>query len=156
MTVCNTEIIEYSRCKRRKVQAEFNGGDITSDGGVMLLRETDRRLQLTQRLAAAFNDPRCPSKTRHGLLSILRQRVYGLALGYEDLNDHSTLRKDPAIQTAAAQDQDPASASTLCRFENWISPTALRDISRILIDVFIVGQTLAPGLAGCSYYLPWR
>ena len=144
MTVCNTKIIEYSRCKRRKVQAEFNGGDITSDGGVMLLREIDRRLQLTQRLAAALNDPRCPSKTRHSLLSILRQRVYGLALGYEDLNDHSTLRKDPAIQTAVDQDQDLASTSTLCRFENWISPTALRDISRILIDVFIESFAKAP------------
>lgn len=137
MTVCNTKMIEYSRCKRRKVQAEFNGGDITSDGGVMLLREIDRRLKLTKRIAASLNDPRCSRRTRHNLLSMLRQRVYGLALGYEDLNDHITLRKDPAIQTAVEQDQDLASTSTLHRFENWISPDALWDISRTLVDVFI-------------------
>lgn len=137
MTVCTTKIIEYSRCKRRKVQAEFNGGDITSDGGVMLLREVDRRLRLTERIAAILNDPRCPSKTRHSLLHMLRQRVYGLALGYEDLNDHSTLRKDPALQTAVEQDKDLASTSTLCRFENWVTFDALWDISRTLIDVFI-------------------
>ena len=144
MTVCTTKIIEYARCKGRKVQAQFNGGDITSDGGVMLLREVDRRLQLTKRIAAALNDPRCPSKTHHSLLHMLRQRVYGLALGYEDLNDHKTLRKDPAIQTAVDQDQDLASTSTLCRFENWISFDALWDISRILIDLFIESFDKAP------------
>jgi hypothetical protein len=144
VTVCTTKIIEYARCKGRKVQAQFNGGDITSDGGVMLLREVDRRLQLTKRIAAALNDPRCPSKTHHSLLHMLRQRVYGLALGYEDLNDHKTLRKDPAIQTAVDQDQDLASTSTLCRFENWISFDALWDISRILIDLFIESFDKAP------------
>ena len=144
MTVCTTKIIEYARCKGRKVQAQFNGGDITSDGGVMLLRDVDRRLQLTKRIAAALNDPRCPSKTHHSLLHMLRQRVYGLALGYEDLNDHKTLRKDPAIQTAVDQDQDLASTSTLCRFENWISFDALWDISRILIDLFIESFDKAP------------
>ena len=144
MTVCNTKMIEYSRCKRRKVQAEFNGGEITSDGGVMLLREIDSRLKLTKRIAATLNDPRCSRKTRHNLLSMLRQRVYGLALGYEDLNDHITLRKDPAIQTAVEQDQDLASTSTLHRFENWINPDALRDISRTLVDVFIESFDKAP------------
>ena len=74
MTVCSTKIIEYARCKGRKVQAQFNGGDITSDGGVMLLRAVDRRLQLTKRIAATLNDPRCSSKTRHSLLHMLRQR----------------------------------------------------------------------------------
>ena len=144
MTVCTTKIIEYARCKGRKVQAQFNGGDITSDGGVMLLREVDRRLQLTKRIAACLNDPRCSSKTRHSLLHMLRQRVYGLALGYEDLNDHNALRKDPAIQTAVDQDQDLASTSTLCRFENWISFDALWDISRILVDLFIESFDKAP------------
>jgi len=144
VTVCSTKIIEYARCKGRKVQAQFNGGDITSDGGVMLLRAVDRRLQLTKRIAATLNDPRCSSKTRHSLLHMLRQRVYGLALGYEDLNDHNTLRKDPAIQTAVDQDQDLASTSTLCRFENWISFDALWDISRILVDLFIESFDKAP------------
>lgn len=131
MTVCITKTIEYSRCKRRKVQAEFNGGDITLDGGVMLLREVDHRLKLTKRIAAVLNDPRCSWKTRHSMLPMLRKRVYGLALGYEDLNDHITLRKDPTIQTAVERDQDLVSTSTLHRFENWISPDALRILAAL-------------------------
>jgi len=73
VTICTTKTIEYSRCKR-----------ISSDGGVMLLREVDRRLRLTKRIAATLNDPRCSRRTRHNLLPMLRQRVYALALGYED------------------------------------------------------------------------
>lgn len=89
----------------------------------MLLREIDRRLKLTKRIAATLNDPRCSWRTRHILLPMFRQRVYCLALGYEDLNDHITLRKDPAIQTSVRQDQDLASTSTLHRFGNWVSST---------------------------------
>ena len=100
MTVCTIPNVEYARFKRRKIEAEFTGGDITTDGGVMLLREIDKRLNLTARIAELFEDTRCKGKVRHPLLPMLRQRIYGIALGYEDLNDHKTLRKDKAIQTA--------------------------------------------------------
>jgi hypothetical protein len=144
VTVCTTKSIEFSSCKRRKVQAQFCGGDITSDGGVMLLREADRRMRLTERIAALLPDPRVKSKVLHRMLPMLRQRIYGLALGYEDLNDHSTLRSDPAIQTAVGRDSLLASSPTLCRFENWASPKSCWDISRVLVEIFIESFSAPP------------
>lgn len=94
MTLCTTKTIEFSRCKRRKIQVNFDGGEITSDAGVMLLNQADKILQLTSRIASTTNDPRNPKKITHTIQDMLRQRIYGLALGYEDLNDHDTLRKD--------------------------------------------------------------
>jgi len=144
VTVCTIPKVEYTRYKRRKVEAQFIGGDITSDGGVMLLREVDKKLNLTERIASVFKDPRCKNKIQHDLLAMLRQRVYSIALGYEDLNDHDTLRKDKAVQTAVERDSDLASASTLCRFENWTDPKAVRDISRMQVEVFIESFKSAP------------
>ena len=144
MTVCNTEVIEFSRCKRREVQAQFSGGAITSDAGVLLLREVDRRLRLTERVAKVIKDPRCKSKVRHQVVDMVRQRVYGLALGYEDLVDHDTLRSDPAIQTAVDRDQELASSPTLSRFENWADPSMLRQISSILVESFIESHPQPP------------
>jgi len=144
VTVCNTEVIEFSRCKRREVQAQFSGGAITSDAGVLLLREVDRRLRLTERVAKVIKDPRCKSKVRHQVVDMVRQRVYGLALGYEDLVDHDTLRSDPAIQTAVDQDQPLASSPTLSRFENWAAPSMLRQISTILVESFIESHPQPP------------
>ena len=144
MTVCTTEMIEFSSCKRRKVQAQFCGGEITSDGGVMLLREADRKLKLTERMAPLLPDPRLKSKVVHRMLPMLRQRVYALALGYEDLNDHGALRTDPAIQTAVGRDENLASSPTLCRFENWASPQSCWDISRELVEIFIESFSQPP------------
>ena len=144
MTVCTTKVIEFSSCKRRKVQAQFCGGEITSDGGVMLLREVDRRLRLTERIAPLLPDPRVTSKVIHRMLPMLRQRIYGLALGYEDLNDHSTLRSDPAIQTAVGRDEHLASSPTLCRFENWASAQSCWAISRVLVEIFIESFSTPP------------
>jgi hypothetical protein len=144
VTVCTTKVIEFSRCKRRKVQAQFCGGEITSDGGVMLLREADRRLKLTERIAPLLPDPRVKSKVIHRMLPLLRQRIYGLALGYEDLNDHGTLRIDPAIQTAVGRDKSLASSPTLCRFENWAGAQSCWEISRQLVEMFIESFSSAP------------
>ena len=144
MTVCTTKTIEFSSCKRRKVQAQFCGGEITSDGGVMLLREADRRLKLTERIAPLLPEPRVKSKVIHRMLPMLRQRVYALALGYEDLNDHGTLRSDPAIQTAVGRDEQLASSPTLCRFENWANGQSCWDISRELVEIFIESFSSPP------------
>ena len=111
MTLCTTKTIEFTRCKNRKVQANFNGGEITSDAGAILLNRADKIIGLTKRIASSINDLRCKGKIDHQAGDILRQRVYGLALGYEDLNDHSVLRKDTAIQTAVGSDKDFASSS---------------------------------------------
>jgi hypothetical protein len=127
-----------------KLKPNCTGGDITSDGGVMLLRAVDKRLNLTARVAELFEDTRCKDKVRHPLLPMLRQRIYGIALGYEDLNDHQTLRKDKMIQTAVERDRDLASSSTLCCFENRTSYQVTRGISRMQVEVFIESFKTAP------------
>ncbi len=91
---------------------------MTSDGGAVLLRLPDRRSDLLRRIARSVGDTRQRAEVQHSLLSMLRQRVYGLALGYEDVNDHESLRRDPGYQTAVGRDTDLASSPTLCRLEN--------------------------------------
>ncbi|GGO76323.1 hypothetical protein GCM10011348_03250 [Marinobacterium nitratireducens] len=117
MTHCTVTQDLVPRCKGRKIEANFDGGDITSDAGVILLRQLDRELGLTRSIARKITDPRSPSHCRHQAQTMIQQRVYGLALGYEDLNDHKTLRHDLALQTAVDSDAELASQSTLCRFE---------------------------------------
>jgi len=144
MTKCTTVPIDFTTCKRRLVQADFTGGDITSDGGAVLLREMDRRLQLTTSIARLLADSRRKKQVRHDYLSLLRQRVYAICLGYEDLNDHEALRSDPLIQTAVDKDQTLASPSTLCRFENTMGREAAVAIHNVLIDTFIASYAKAP------------
>lgn len=130
-------ISEFSWCRKRKVEGFFEGGAITSDGGALLLRETDRRLKLTSRVCGKLEDRRRKASCEHSLLSLLRQRVYGLALGYEDLIDHITLRNDPCIQTAVGEDNSLASVSTLCRFENVADHQAAWAIHEVFVETFI-------------------
>lgn len=131
MTECIQSSFSFAALYRREVVAQFDGGDITTDAGGLLLREVDRRLNLTQRLAACFIDHRRPDLIEHTVPELLAQRVYGLALGYEDLNDHDQLRADPLLAVLIGkaepqgtdrrrqQDQGKAGAgkSTLNRLE---------------------------------------
>jgi hypothetical protein len=95
-TVCNPELFKFPAVKKRLVAASFSGGDVTSDGGLPLLRQLDRRLGLTKAMAEVLPDPRDPALIEHSQQTLLRQRIYGLCHGYEDLNDHDALRLDPA------------------------------------------------------------
>lgn len=99
-TECTSVQLEFQGLGRRRVQAAFDGGHISSDGGAALLREVDVRLGITRRLAACFTDYRDAELVEHTLLELVRQRVYGLALGYEDLNDHDDLNRDPLLGLA--------------------------------------------------------
>lgn len=137
MTKCNTPSIAFSSCKGRQIQTDFNGGEITSDAGALLLRQADRKLKLTEQIARKIDDPRCPGKCHHKTVDLLRQRVYAIALGYEDLNDHDTLRKETAFQTAVNRDNELASSSTLCRFENSVNQQTLWQISATLVEAFV-------------------
>ena len=101
MTDCNLEPARFPSSKGRLVEASFTGGAISSDGGAVLLRQADRMLGLADRAAQALTDPRHKASCRHSLKTILRQRVYALALGYEDLNDHEEMRSDPALAKKA-------------------------------------------------------
>ena len=137
MTDCIQERLPFPRCKGRRVEASFSGGDITSNGGVLLLRQADRALGLTERVAQALIDPRRRASCRHDALAIVRQRVYSLALGYEDLNDHDQLRRDLALQTAVEKDRVLASASTLCRFEQRAGRKEAVRLHEVLVEQFI-------------------
>src|SRR5947208_722845 len=98
MTDCNDKPIAFSSLGRKRVVADFGGGSISSDAGALLLREVDRHLGLIDQLDAALPDPRDPSRVTHEQRHLLAQRVLGIALGYEDLNDHQHLRDDPMMQ----------------------------------------------------------
>jgi len=144
MTKCTTESIEFPACNRRRIEVDFTGGDITSDGGIFLLREIDRRLGLTQAVARCLPDPRDQTRVKHSVLSQIRQRVYALCQGYEDLNDHQTLRTDPAIQTAVDRDTLLSSPSTLCRFENRMGRDEAVAIHKVIMDGFINSFAMPP------------
>jgi hypothetical protein len=144
VTECTQYSLGFQSLKRRKVAAEFSGGDITSDGGVLLLREMDRRLGLLASVDRVLQDGRDSSKVVHSQLSLLQQRVYGLCLGYEDLNDHQTLRHDPAIQTAVNRLSPLASQSTLCRLENRADKKALFAVHEVMLQQFIASFRKAP------------
>jgi hypothetical protein len=144
MPDCTQELFHFPRFDRRKIEASFSGGDVSSDGGVLLLRQADRRLGLTAALDAVLPDPRHPDLITHRQVDLLRQRVYGLALGYEDLNDHTSLRLDLAWQTALERDEELASSPTLCRLENRVNRRAAFAFHRVLVEKFIASFASAP------------
>ena len=144
MTNCNQQSFAFPVCKRRSVEANFQGGDITSDGGVLLLRQVDRRLGLSAAVAQALDDPRRQASCQHDAVSLIRQRLYALALGYEDLNDHQSLRTDVAMQTAVERESVLASSATLCRWENRADREAAWKLHEVLVDQFIASFKRAP------------
>jgi hypothetical protein len=120
MTECNQSSFGFEASGKREIVARFDGGTISSDGGALLLRQTDKRLNLLPRLAACFLDGRNQDQVEHSILEMISQRIYGLALGYEDLNDHEELRKDPVFGVLAGREElnaPLAGKSTLNRME---------------------------------------
>lgn len=144
MSDCNDELFTFPSFDRRKIEASFQGGEVSSDGGVMLLREADRRLGLTAAFAAAVPDPRHPRFIVHEQVTLLRQRVYGLALGYEDLNDHDALRRDVVWQSALERDTELGSSPTLCRLEARATRASAVAMHRVLVESFIASFAEAP------------
>src|SRR3954469_13807032 len=105
-TQCNAAYLDFPMLGPRQVLADFDGGDISSDGGALLLRETERLTGIVRQFAACFSDHRDPGLIEHPVEHLLAQRIYGLALGYEDLNDHDDLRRDPLLAAVVGKD-DP-------------------------------------------------
>jgi len=137
-------VFSFARCQRRRVEASFSGGHVTSDGGVLLLRQADRKLGLLREVSQALEDPRRKKSCAHALLTMLRQRVFGLCLGYEDLNDHHALRHDLALQTGVDRAGALASAPTLCRLENRADRAAAWAVNRALVEQFIASHKRPP------------
>lgn len=168
-TECQTQLFELQPLGRRDVVAEFTGGTITSDAGGVLLREVEARTGLLERFASCFDDHRHPDKVAHPVADLLKQRIFGLCLGYEDLNDHETLRRDPLLAVLVGKD-DPtgqdrvkgtdrgcplAGKSTLNRLE--LSPVGAdaksrykkivartRDMEDFFVDAFIALHPTPP------------
>ena len=127
----------FSSTLGRRVSARFDGGDVSSDAGLMLVREADRQLKLTSAVGKLVPDPRQAGKIRHQAVTMIRQRVYGMCAGQEDLNDFDELRADPLWQTACEVDEPFAGKSTLCRFENQAGRKLAVDIHEVLVDRFM-------------------
>jgi hypothetical protein len=144
MPKCTKDGIDFGRFGRRVIEADFSGGDLSSDGGLLLLRQVDRHLGLSRAAAAAIPDPRDPERIRHSLRDLLAQRLYGLCCGYEDLNDHKTLRDDVLMQTAVGRDEALASAPTFSRLENRATRAQAWALHGVLIDQFIASHDRAP------------
>src|ERR1035441_4619554 len=103
VTECNQSQLLFEGHFSRQVGAGVSGDRLTHDGGALLLREADRKIGLLRRVADCFSDTRQPERVAHRLPEILAQRIYGLALGYEDLNDHEQLRNDPLLAVLAGK-----------------------------------------------------
>ena len=146
MTKCTTKKELFQPVKSRKIDVAFDGGCVTSDAGILLLRQVDQQLDLTRRVARMIPDKRRQKSVMHGIQTMIRQRVYGLCLGYEDLNDQDALKTDMAHQTAMDTDQPLASSPTLCRFESSITRDIAMVINDLLMDVFIESHRYPPEL----------
>lgn len=131
----------------RPVVVEVNHAPLSSDAGLLPIRQLDQRLGFTRQLAAALHDPRDPDLIEHSVLDMLRMRLYGILAGYEDQNDHDALRSDPVFKLLADRlpsDPDLASQPTLSRFENAITIADLKRLRDVLIDLFMASFATPP------------
>ena len=164
LTQCSPTEMEFGRAGGRRVVADFDGGLVSSDAGALLLGETDKAIGLIDRFTACFGDHRSPLFTVHALKALIGQRVFGLALGYEDLNDHDDLRRDPVLGVLLGKlerDGDEpsplAGKSTLNRLEH--APGAGKRpryhkishdgaaIERLFVELFLDAHAKAPSPA---------
>ncbi len=134
----------------KAVDLDFDGGRLSSDAGVVLLKDIDDQLGLTRDLAAVLSDPRDARRVKFTLPDLLKQRVYQIAAGYEDANDANTLRDDPIFKLMLDRLPESgaplASQPTLSRFENRVSRTELYRMARVLLEQYIASYDTAPTL----------
>ena len=142
------EVLSFAKLRRKKVEADFDGGTVTSDAGALLLREVDRHTGIVDRVVGALREWRDPRYVVHALSDLVRQRIFQIALGYEDADDADTLRADPALKAACERlpitGVDLASQPTLSRLENQVSRTQLMRMAYALGDAFIASFPTPP------------
>jgi len=158
-TECTQFVFGFHPLKHREIRAQFDGGAITTEGGGLLLREVEKRIGIVRQFAACFRDYRDPDLIEHTVEELVAQRVYGLALGYEDLNDHEELRKDPLLavlveksdpeeevlagkSTLNRLELTPATATAKARYKKIVADHAAVD--RLFVDVFLAAHRQAP------------
>ncbi len=169
MTECKPQQLEFHGLGRREIVAEFDGGDITTDAGGLLLREVEQRTGIIQKFAACFTDYRDPESIEHPVQDLVAQRLFGTCLGYEDLNDHDRLRSDPALAVIVGK-EDPkgehrrdkrdrgkalAGKSTLNRLELSEKEVSASErykkiamdsdaVDRVMVDIFLEAHRRGP------------
>jgi len=140
MTQCITKQLTFSFLKRRNLTVDFGGGEITSDAGLLLIRQADNSLELISGLAECIRDVRDARYVDHALVTLLRQRIYQVVAGYEDCNDANVVRRDPALKAACGRklsDEDLGSQPTLSRLENAITRNDLYHVGEYFLDLYI-------------------
>src|SRR5258706_14485791 len=158
-TKCNQFVFGFHPLKRLEIRAQFDGGAISPDGGGLLLREVEKRIGILRQFASCFTDYRNPDLIEHTVEELVAQRVYGLALGYEDLNDHEELRNDPLLAVLVEKgdlgEKALAGKSTRNRLE-LTGETASRKerykkigldhgaVDRLLVEVFLEAHREGP------------
>ena len=163
-THCRPDSLDFGSVEGRAIVAGFDGGEITSDGGALLLGATNKAIRLIERFAAAFSDQRDPDRIEHSVVTLVGQRVFGEALGYPDINDHDQLRHDPLLAAVmgklTVRDKRCAALagkSTLNRLEHSPAEGEARApgryhkishdgaaINRLLVDVFLEAHAAPP------------
>jgi hypothetical protein len=148
MKDCTKQLLLFKGISNKKIEADFNGGEVSSDAGLFFLREVENRIGLIRKMTDSLRDRRHPGYVKHQLLELFKQRVFQISCGYEDGNDSNELREDPVMKIACERlpDDDPALASqpTISRFENRVSRTDLYRIAEVFVNVFIDSYSEPP------------
>ena len=139
----------------KPVRAAFDGGRLTSDAGVLLLAEIERRLGVAERLARCLPDPRAPGRVRHSIVEMIRFRALLIAAGYPDANDCDALRSDPAFKMAVGRlpqsGADLCSQPTMCRLENLPTATTLKRMMAAMVELFCDSFAEVPNRTDTSH-----
>jgi len=148
MKDCIKQLFLFKDISNKKIEVDFNGGEVSSDAGLLFLREVENRIGITCKIADIIHDRRHPGYVKHQFLDLLKQRIFQIACGYEDGNDSNELRDDPIMKIACEKlpDDEEALGSqpTISRFENSISRTDLYRIAEVFVDVFIHSYSEPP------------
>lgn len=140
MNKFNKQLLLFKDISGKKIEADFNGGEVSSDGGILFLREVEREVGLIGRIGEVLRDRRHPGYVKHQFIQLLKQRVFQIICGYEDGDDSDELRHDPVLKMTCERlpDEKPlASQPTMSRFENGLSRTDLYRIAEVFLDIFI-------------------
>lgn len=143
---CPTTLFDLSDCDKKKVEVKFTLEETFNDGGLLLLKEVDNQIGLTDRLSGCIKDDRQQGYVKHSIVSMLRQRIMQIAAGYEDTNDCNTLKDDGILKICANRQQSLATQPTMCRFENHPDKKELYRMAKAFVDNFIASYESAPGI----------
>jgi len=144
MTKCTKNINHFSPVKSRIIDTSFDGGNITSDAGILLLKKADKYHDLSSKINKRVNDPRHKAFIEHSQRSMVQQYLFALSLGYEDLNDHNFLRDDILFQAGSNSCEELASSFTLGRMQRRITFQENIDMCKLLVDLWISKQKTVP------------